>query len=86
MTLSWLAPTSQGPMVGDYISTSFTGSSAQTVVALANAPSGGVFDQAMYAPSSSLGVAAVGVVVSHQPPLPDVVSDHAPPAVPTARR
>jgi hypothetical protein len=48
MSLSWLASTSQGRMVGDYISSSFAGGSAHPVFALANAPSGGVFDEAMY--------------------------------------
>jgi hypothetical protein len=49
MNLAWLPATTQGYMVGDYISTSFAGASARTVFASANAPSGGVFDQAMYA-------------------------------------
>jgi BNR repeat-like domain len=42
MTLSWLANTSQGRMVGDYISTSFNGSAvAFPVFADASAPTGG---------------------------------------------
>lgn len=48
MTLSWLASTSQGRMVGDYISTSFAGGVAHPVFAVANAPSGSVFDEAIY--------------------------------------
>jgi hypothetical protein len=59
MTLSWLANTSQGRMVGDYISTSvFSGSGgrAYPVIAVANAPSGGVFDEAMYVPTGGLAV------------------------------
>ena len=48
LTLGWLPNTSQGRMVGDYISTSFVGGTAQPVFALANAPSGGVFDEAIY--------------------------------------
>jgi hypothetical protein len=35
MNLSWLAPTSQGPMVGDYMSTSFAGGTAHPVFAIA---------------------------------------------------
>jgi hypothetical protein len=60
MTLSWLASTSQGRMVGDYISTSVfptaNGGRAYPVIAVANAPSGGVFDEAMYVPTGGLAV------------------------------
>jgi hypothetical protein len=59
MTLSWLAPTSQGPMVGDYISTSFTGNgTARPSFAVANAPSGSTLDEAIYTTASGLTAAA----------------------------
>jgi hypothetical protein len=48
MSLSWLAVTDQGSMVGDYISTSFVGGVARPVFALANAPSGSTLDEAIY--------------------------------------
>jgi hypothetical protein len=48
MCLSWLPWTSQGLMVGDYISTSFVNGVAYPVFAVAHAPKDGVFDQAMY--------------------------------------
>jgi hypothetical protein len=48
VALSWLANTNQGRMVGDYISTSYAGGTAHPVFALANAPSGGNFDEAIY--------------------------------------
>ncbi len=48
MTLSWLPNTSQGRMVGDYISTSFSGGKAFPVFAVAKASSGTVFDQGIY--------------------------------------
>jgi hypothetical protein len=48
MTLTWLANTTQGFMVGDYISTSFSGGKAYPVFAVATAPSGGVFNEAMF--------------------------------------
>ena len=71
MALSEIALTSQGPMVGDYISTSFSGGLATTVVAVGQTPTSSAFDEAMYSPgrlsvattlqathaSSSLGVA-----------------------------
>jgi hypothetical protein len=57
MTLSWLANTSQGRMVGDYISTSVrNGTNAYPTIAVANAPSGSTFDEAMYVPTGGLGI------------------------------
>jgi hypothetical protein len=55
MTLSWLPNTSQGPMFGDYISTSIpNGGNAYPTIAVANAPTGSTLDLAMYAPTSGL--------------------------------
>jgi len=72
MSLSWLANTSQGRMVGDYISTSvLSGGRAWPTIAVATAPSGGVFDEAMYVPTGGMAVtggtaraSAAGVVVA----------------------
>jgi hypothetical protein len=74
ITLSQIAQTSQGSMVGDYISTSFSGSTATTVFAVGRPPTTRAFDEAMYAPASPLPVASIanatqkasssGVVVS----------------------
>ncbi|MFD8719957.1 sialidase family protein [Streptomyces sp. NPDC059629] len=58
MTASWLASTTQGTMAGDYISTSFSGGTAHPVFAVAAAPSGSVFNEAMYTPTSGLTAAA----------------------------
>jgi hypothetical protein len=52
MSLDWLASTDQGPMVGDYISTSFLAGSPRTVVPVATPPSGSSLDEAMYATSA----------------------------------
>ena len=55
MTLSWLPSTTQGVMVGDYISTSFNASgSAHGVFAVATAPSGGVFNEAMFTTTAAV--------------------------------
>jgi hypothetical protein len=52
MTLDQIAQTSQGPMVGDYISTSFNGAgNAATVLAVGQPKTGSVFDEAIYAPA-----------------------------------
>jgi BNR repeat-like domain len=59
MTLDQIAQTSQGPMVGDYISTSFSGGLATTVFAVGKPPTTAAFDEAMYAPTSPLPVATV---------------------------
>jgi hypothetical protein len=63
MSLSDIANTSQGPMVGDYISTSFTDSGdATTVFAVGNPPTApAAFDEAMYSPTSPLTVAPLAV-------------------------
>ena len=58
MALSEIAQTSQGPMVGDYISTSFSGGRATTVIAVGHQqPTSSTFDEAMYAPAMPLSVA-----------------------------
>ncbi len=56
MTLTWLANTTQGFMVGDYISTSFSGTTAHPVFAVANPNNGSVFDEAMYSPTNGLAI------------------------------
>jgi hypothetical protein len=57
MTLSWIANTSQGRMVGDYISTSIrNGANAFPIIAVAFAPSGGIFNEAMYVPTGGLQI------------------------------
>jgi hypothetical protein len=61
MSLDLIASTTQGPMVGDYISTSFLGGSPRTVIAIGAAPPGPAFDEAMYATSAlPLNSAPVG--------------------------
>jgi BNR repeat protein len=54
MALSWLPSTSGGRMVGDYISTSFSNGSAHPVFAVASAPVGGLFNEAMFTPTMGL--------------------------------
>jgi hypothetical protein len=49
MRLDWLASTAIGRMVGDYVGVSFVRRRAVAVMALANAPSGGQLDEALYA-------------------------------------
>ena len=59
MSLSEIAQTSQGPMVGDYISTSFAAGMATTMFAVgATRPSATTYNEAMYAPTTPLAVAS----------------------------
>jgi hypothetical protein len=79
MTLSWLPLTNQGYMVGDYISTSIsTDSRSHPVIAVANAPSGGFFDQGMYTPVTGLSFKMKGALIKAggDVPVPGARSDH----------
>jgi hypothetical protein len=86
MTLSWTPNTSQGRMVGDYISTSISGGKAWPVIAIANAPTGSTFDQAMYVPTGGLTISG-GAAVNAAASTPLVTSGHQPsyPVPPTMR-
>jgi len=71
MRLSYLPNTSQGRMVGDYMSTSFVKGKAIPIIPSAGPPSGTVFNQAMYVPlgglsatSGSQTASSTGVVSS----------------------
>ena len=58
MALSEIALTSQGPMVGDYISSSFSAGRVATLFAVGlQEPTATTFDEATYAPSAPLAVA-----------------------------
>jgi hypothetical protein len=80
MSPSWLASTSQGVMVGDYISGSFAGGSVHPVFAVANAPSGPTFDEAMYSPT--VGLTHGTVAVARNEPILSTASDHPLPTAP----
>jgi hypothetical protein len=84
MTTTWLASTSQGRMVGDYISGSFAGGKTHPVFAVANAPVSGVFDEAMYSPVSGLLAAGVSAITAD--PVVSTTSDHPRPAQPVTVR
>jgi hypothetical protein len=56
MSLSWLANTNLGAMVGDYISTSFSNGKAFPAFALAHARQNGLLDEATYTVAGGLPV------------------------------
>jgi hypothetical protein len=58
MSLADIASTSQGPMVGDYISTSFNDSGTASAVFAIGKPHSGAFREAMWAPTAPLPVAS----------------------------
>jgi BNR repeat-like domain len=77
----WTADTTQGRMVGDYISTSWLGGRAWTAVPVAGPPAGTVFDEDLYVPTGGLTPAAGGFVNTSkgEHPVADAASDHAAP-------
>ncbi len=80
MTLSWLPSTSQGVMVGDYIATSILTGQAWGPFAVASAPSGGLFDEAMFVPTG--GLAVTGGTHAAADPVVSTSSDHPASTVP----
>ncbi len=69
MSLSWLPGTSQGVMVGDYISTSFANGTAHPVFAVARPPSGSVLDEAIFTASLDVVPGAAVVATAADPVL-----------------
>ena len=64
MSLSWIANTSQGRMVGDYISTSFVGGPAFPAFEVASAPAGSTFNEATFTVKGGLSVGGNGKTAS----------------------
>ena len=75
MSLTWLANTSQGFMVGDYISTSFSGGPAFAAFAVASSPSKGVFDEAIHTVRGGLSVTGQGNAAHDQRTIPSNGTD-----------
>jgi hypothetical protein len=67
ITLTWLASTTQGFMVGDYISTSFAGGLAHGVFAVASANNGTVFNEATYTNATGLSAASSATLAADRP-------------------
>lgn len=88
MSLSQIASTSQGPMVGDYISTSYAGGTAHAVFAVGKAPTGGAqFDEALYTTASGMAapVGAAVMTAGADQPVPGAASDHVAAKAPVVR-
>ena len=83
MRTTWLANTSQGRMVGDYMSTSYVnGGVSFGVFAKALQNNGGTFNEAMYTTNMGLDLTVLAgpAVLSsaHDRPVPNAHSDHGP--------
>ena len=80
MSVGWLASTTQGPMVGDYIATAFSGGHPFGIFAVANPPADVFLDEAMYAPKFGALALRAGVLRSspREHPIPGIVADHGP--------
>ena len=78
--VTWLASTDQGYMVGDYQSTSYAGGKARGLFAIASAPSGGVFNEAMFTRSGGQSDNETGPLISSfgERRIPFAHSDHPP--------
>ncbi|MEA2444882.1 MAG: hypothetical protein QOJ12_2174, partial [Thermoleophilales bacterium] len=80
--VSQVPNTTQGRMVGDYISTSWLNGRSYGSFAVAKAPSGGfAFDQALYVPTGGSGAAASAFVATAagDRPVAGAASEHAAP-------
>ncbi len=85
--VSLISDTSQGRMVGDYISTSWVGGRAFGAISVGQTPSSAAFDQAIYVPTG--GVVATGpftAAANRNQPESAAASDHPDPVRPLRTR
>jgi hypothetical protein len=82
--VTWLPQTSLGFMVGDYQGTSFSGSTAHGMFAVAARPSGGLFNEAMFTRTNGPSQLFPDILVSSagERPVLHPHSDHPPRRLP----
>jgi hypothetical protein len=79
MTLTWLPDTFSGRMVADYVAVGFGAGKAFPIFALALAPTGSLFHEAIYTTATGLGPEAPEteqLSSAGDVPVPDAKSDH----------
>jgi hypothetical protein len=79
MNLSWLPDTFSGRMVADYIAVGFGGGKAFPIFALASAPTGSLFHQAIFTTAAGLADELLGpdeLSSADDHPVPNAKSDH----------
>jgi hypothetical protein len=86
MSLSWLPNTSQGVMVGDYVSTSFVAGDPAPFFAVAKPPSGGLFHEAIYTTAGGRRWPEQALQAAHQAPGASVAQTGSSPAAPVSGR
>ena len=76
--VTWLAQTNQGFMVGDYQGTSFSGSTAHGMFAIAAQPNGGLLNEAMFTRTNGPSDLFPGMLLSSagERAVPHPHSDH----------
>ena len=76
MSVNWLPNSDLGHMIADYTSTSFSGGLARSTMPIAFAPSGGLFDQAIYTTAKGFAIEREALQHSsrgeHRYPMPRV--------------
>jgi hypothetical protein len=77
MKISWLPASQNGPMLADYLSSSYVNGNAFGVFMVAKAPSGGLFNEAAYTTKQPLEALADEPRFSSrgEKPIPNVHSD-----------
>jgi hypothetical protein len=80
MSPAWLPNTFSGLMVGDYVSTAFSGGKAFAIFAAAQANAGTVFDEPVYSTTTGFSNAqqVATFTSAADQPVPDAHSDHLP--------
>ena len=78
MSLDWLADTSLGRMVGDYVGVAYASGTAFPAIAVARVNSGTVFDEAIYSSTNPLTQARAAAAARRAQPVPGARSDHPP--------
>jgi BNR repeat-like domain len=86
MSLSWLPSTTQGVMVGDYVSTSFVAGDPKPFFAVARPPKRGQFDEAIYTTASEGFSSGQTLSAARQAPGARVAQAGFSPAAPVSRR
>ena len=86
MAISWLPNTTQGRMVGDYISTSYSGGTAHPFFAIATAPTGTTFHQLLSTTATGLLSGAAVATSGADQPVAGAAADYASPNAPIVRR
>jgi hypothetical protein len=86
MSLSWLPSTSQGVMVGDYISTSFVAGEPKSFFAVAKPPRRGLFHEAIYATAGERRWPEQALQAAQRAPGTSVAQTGSRPAAPVSGR